>query len=109
MKKFIALYHNTSGAHQPARELTPEQKEQMMAPWATWAAKCGERLVDMGAPLAPAYASTDGNSWTPSKNFVTGYSIVSANSVSEAQEIFTGHPIYNYPEHVIEISEFVAM
>jgi len=108
MKKFIALYYNTSGAHQPAPEMTAEQKEEMMAPWGAWQAKYGDR-VDMGAPFAPASSSSNGDSWSPSNNFVTGYSIVSANSLAEAQEMFKGHPIYSYPDHSIEISECVPM
>ncbi len=109
MKKFIALYYNTSGANQPTPELTPEQKEQMMAPWGAWAQKCGDRLVDMGSPFAPASASNDGSSWNPSKNLVTGYSIVQAIDLTEAQKLFSGHPIYSYPNHAIEISECAPM
>ncbi len=109
MKKFIALYYNTSGAHQPAPELTEEQKAEMMAPWGAWEKKYGDRLVEMGAPLKPASASENGNSWTTSKNFVTGYSIVAADSLEEAQEMFKGHPIYNYPDHAVEVSEFAPM
>jgi len=109
MKKFIALYCNTSGAHQPQPELSDKEKEQMMAPWGTWAAKCGDRLLDMGSPFAPASSSTDGNSWVPSKNFITGYSIVQAKDLAEAEELFKGHPIYGYPDHAVEISECVAM
>lgn len=109
MKKFIALYYNTSGAHQPTPELTDEQKQQMMAPWGAWAEKCGDHLVDMGSPFAPARASANGSSWKPSKNFVTGYSLVQANSLTEAEELFKGHPIYAYPDHAIEISECVQM
>jgi len=109
MKNFIALYCNTSGAHQPQPNLTPEQKNQMMAPWGAWAARCGDRLVSMGTPLAPASASNNGNSWSSSNNFVTGYSIVAANSLVEAQELFEGHPIFSYPDHSVEISECVAM
>jgi len=109
MKKFIALYCNTSGAHQPTPELTAEEKEQMMAPWGAWQEKCGDQLIDMGAPFAAASASENGNAWSPSKNFVTGYSIVAANSLAEAQALFKGHPIYAYPDHAVEISECVSM
>lgn len=109
MKKFIALYYNTSGAHQPQPELTAEQKEQMMAPWGAWAQKCGDKLLDMGSPFAPARASANGDSWTQSKNFVTGYSIVQANDITAAEALFKGHPIYSYPDHAIEISECVPM
>lgn len=109
MKKFIALYYNTSGAHQPSPELTPEQVQQMMAPWGVWKAKLGDQLVEMGSPLAPASSSENGDSWSPSKNFVTGYSIVSANNMAEAHKLFVDHPIYLHPDHAVEISECAAM
>ena len=109
MKKFIALYYNTSGAHQPQPELTPEQKEQMMAPWGAWAQKCGAQLIDMGSPFAPASASKDGAAWSASKNFVTGYSIVEAVDLAAAEALFHGHPIYAYPDHAVELSECMPM
>jgi len=109
MKKFIALYYNTSGAHQPAPELTEAQKAEMMAPWGAWQEKYGSRVVDMGSPFMPATSSTNGQSWEPSKNLVTGYSIVSADSLQEAEKMFEGHPIYKYPNHAVEISECAAM
>ncbi len=109
MKNFIALYCNTSGAHQPAPNLTPEQIEQLLAPWMAWKEKCGDKLVDMGSQLIPAIASDNGADWSPSKNFVTGYSIVSANTLVEAQELFEGHPIYAHPFHSVEISECLSM
>jgi len=109
MKKFIALYYNTSGAHQPAPEMTDEQKAQVLAPWGEWQEKYGSRVVDLGAPILPAMASDNGDSWSPSKNFITGYSIVAAENLEEAEKMFQGHPIYNYPNHAIEISECAAM
>jgi len=108
MKKFIALYVNTTGKHQAAPELSEEQKQQAFAPWMAWKEKCGDHLVDMGSQLAPALASENGENWAPSKSFVTGYSIVAANSLAEAQELFKGHPIYGHPDHSIEISEFAG-
>jgi len=109
MKKFIALYYNTSGSHQPAPEMTDAQKTEMMAPWGAWQEKYGSRVVDMGSPFLPAASSRNGMSWTASKNLVTGYSIVSAVSLEEAEKMFQGHPIYNYPHHAVEISECAAM
>jgi len=109
MKKFIALYYNTSGAHQAAPDLTEEQKAEMMAPWGAWQAKYGDRVVDMGSPFMPASASVNGESWSASKNFVTGFSIVQARNLEEAQEMFKGHAIYAYPDHAVELSEFSPM
>jgi len=105
MKKFIALYYNTSGAHQPALDMTPEQKSAMLAPWEQWQSKYGSRVLNMGAPVMPASASNNGSDWAQSKNFVTGYSIVTAASHEEAEKMFVGHPIYNHPDHAVEISE----
>lgn len=109
MKKFIALYYNTSGAHQPAPEMTEEEKAQMLAPWGAWQAKYGDRIVNMGAPVMPASASSNGESWRPSKNFVTGFSIVAAENIEAAEKMFQGHPIYSYPDHAVEISECADM
>jgi hypothetical protein len=109
MKKFIALYYNNAGHQATPPSMTDAEKAAMMAPWGAWQAKYGERVVDMGAPLAPASASPNGNSWNGSGNVVSGFSIVSADSLEAAQEMFAGHPIYNYPGQSVEISEFGQM
>lgn len=109
MKTFIALYYNTSGVHQAPPEMTAEQQAEMMAPWGAWQAKYGERVKDMGSPLLSASSSTDGESWSSSQHLVTGYSLVTATSLAEAEAMFKGHPIYSYPDHSIEISECVPM
>lgn len=109
MKKFIALYYNTSGAHQPSPELTEEQQEQMMAPWGVWQSKYGDRVLDIGSSFAPATVSKNGKSWLPSTNLITGYSIVSATHLNEAQKMFEDHPIYLYPDHSVDISECVVI
>lgn len=109
MKKFVALYYNTSGAHQAPPTMTEEEKAAMMAPWEAWQAKYGARVVNMGAPFLPASASSDGDTWSASKNLVTGFSIVAADDLEAAQEMFAGHPMYNYPDHAVEISECAPM
>jgi len=109
MKKFVALYVNTSGVHQAPPEQTEEQKAAMMAPWFQWKAKYGDRIADFGSPLLPASQSENGDMWSSSKKLITGYSIVQANSLTDAQEMFKGHPIFTYPNHAIEISECAEM
>jgi len=108
MKKFIALYYNTSGHHSPPPSMTAEEQQAMMAPWGAWQAKYGERIIDLGAPLESAMSST-GTNWSESQNLVTGYSIVAAENMEEAQAMFIGHPIYSYPDHAIELSAFASM
>jgi len=109
MNKYIALYYNTSGKHQEQPQLSPEEYAAVMAPWSEWKDKYAERIVDLGAPISPALASNDGKRWAGSSNLVTGYSIVAANSLEDAKEMFEGHPIYNHGEHAIEISPFASI
>jgi hypothetical protein len=109
MKKFIALYYNNGGQQAAPPSMTEAEQAAMMAPWGAWQAKYGERIADLGAPLQPASSSHDGDSWGGSENRVSGYSIVSAESLEAAREMFVGHPIYNYPGQSIEISEFAPM
>ncbi len=109
MKKYIALYYNTSGSHTPPPPVSENEMQAMMAPWGAWQAKYGDRVIDMGAPLAPASTSKDGASWSANTNLVTGYSIVAADNLASAQEMFVGHPIYNHPGHSLALSEFASM
>lgn len=109
MKTFIVLYYNTSGEHQATPELTEKQQEEMMAPWFVWQSKYGDRIVDLGSPLMAASSSNNGKVWSSSRHLVTGYSIVAAQNLEEAQKMFQDHPIYNYPDHAVEISETAAM
>ena len=71
---------------------TPEEMEKGMEGWMAWAAKCGDKLVDFGTPLAGGQKlSQDGNS-QESKRQVCGYSILQANDIAEAKALLQGHP-----------------
>lgn len=109
MKKFVALYFNTSGKHIPAPAMSAEEVQAMMAPWDAWQKKYGNQILDLGAPFKTASSTKNGSQWAPSTNLVTGYSMVEASSLEEAQKMFEGHPITQYPDHSIEISECTPM
>ena len=53
--------------------VTPEEMQKGMEPWMAWAERCGDSLVDMGAPLGGGQKLTKSGS-TPSDKEVTGYS-----------------------------------
>lgn len=108
MKKFVALYRS-AGGHQQPPQMSPEETAAMMKPWADWKEKFGERVIDMGAPFAPGTESNDGAGWKPTSHTVTGFSIVAAESLEGAQQMFEGHPIYSYPDHSVEICECAPM
>lgn len=91
MKKFIVIYHAPADATKQMENATPEQMKEGMKPWMEWAARCGDRLVDLGTPLGNSLkVKKDGNK--PSTSDVIGYSILQAESMEEAVEMLKGHP-----------------
>ena len=51
MKKFIVIYHAPADAMEQTANTSPEDQAKGMEMWMQWAQKCGDKLVDMGAPL----------------------------------------------------------
>ena len=91
MKKYLVLYHAPAAAFEKMKDATPEQMKAGMEPWMAWAERCGEGLVDLGAPLGVGRKiTTAGNS--PSDKEVVGYSILQAESAEAAQALLQGHP-----------------
>ncbi len=91
MKKFIVIYHAPQDMQAQAASMTPEQRAKGMEAWMAWAQKCGNKLVDMGAPLANGQALTPSGS-SASKSGVTGYSVLQAENMEEAKALLQGHP-----------------
>lgn len=91
MKKFIVIYHAPAEAGMHTNEMTPEQQAKGMEAWMTWAQKCGDKLVDMGSPLANGQSLTPAGSSASSKQ-VSGYSVLQANTMDEAKALLQGHP-----------------
>jgi len=83
MKKFLVLYHDRW-----------DPKPEIMEAWQAWFAKVGERMVDSGNPLPTGVEVTRSGSRellegdTPA----TGYSIVSAASLADAEALLDGCP-----------------
>ena len=97
-------------AMEDAMKSTPEEREKSMAEWGDWAKKCGDSLVDFGAPLGwGTHLDPDGNSHEGSKE-VAGYSIVQAADIEAAKALFEGHPHNNWHRGCrIELHEAMAM
>jgi hypothetical protein len=91
MKKFIVIYHAPADAQMGTAQMTPEQQAEGMKAWMTWAQKCGDKLVDIGAPLANGQALTPKGS-SASKKEVAGYSVLQAKTMDEAKALLKGHP-----------------
>ena len=72
--------------------LPPEEQAKGMELWMEWAKKCGDKLVDLGAPLMGGLALTPGGGSAPSDKQVAGYSILQAENMDEARRLLQGHP-----------------
>lgn len=110
MKKFIALYYAPASAMAQMENITPEQHAKTMEAWYAWNTKCGEQMVDLGAPLMPAQNLSKNNAWTASNKEVTGYSILQGENEAAVKALFDGHPHLAWAEGCsIEVHEFAAM
>jgi len=108
MKKFVVIYYAPATAMEAMANATPEQMEEGMKPWMEWAAKAGDRLVDLGTPLGNGISVSAGG--TPSTKQVNGYSILQAESIEEAHELLKDHPHLGWAEGCdIEVYETMPL
>lgn len=110
MKKFIVLYHAPIDAMKQTAKASPEEQAKGMEGWMKWAQKCGDKLVDMGAPLINGQQlSPDGKSKSSDKS-VVGYSVLQAGNIEEAKALLTGHPHLGWnAECAIEVHETMPL
>ena len=91
MKNFVVIYHAPASFMEQAQNASPEEMQEGMKAWHEWAAKCGEALVDFGAPLVGGQKlSTSGSS--SSDKGVVGYSILQAEDMDGAKALLQSHP-----------------
>lgn len=106
MKQFVVLYYAPISAIERMANLTPEQMQENMAPWMAWMGRCGEHLVDAGAPLGGGLNVAADGAAAPSARDVTGYSILQADSIEAAQALLADHPHFGFgPGCEVEIHE----
>ena len=84
MKKFMLL---TYGYGEPTQEV--------MEAWGKWFASIGDKMVDPGSPLGPGREiSRSGTKELPlGMESLTGYCVINADSLDEAETIAAGCPI----------------
>ena len=96
MAKYMVIYYAPAEAMTKMADTTPADMEEGMKPWMEWAAKCGDRLVDLRTPLAGGISVSGGGS-ASSKN-VTGYSILECADMNEAHGLLKDHPHMGWAE-----------
>ena len=90
MKKFVVIYHAQQTVMEQMANATPEQMQEAMKPWMEWVAKCGEGLVDLGAPISGGQKLSKSGSSTSDKS-VVGYSILQAENIEGAIALLEVH------------------
>jgi len=106
MTKFMVLYRSSTSARDQMANATPEQIKAGMEAWMQWAAKAGDAVVDLGAPLAPAAHVGPGSS---SAGEISGYSIMQADSAEALGGVLDGHPHLSMPGNSVEVLEMLSM
>lgn len=111
MKKFMILYLAPMDAMKQMANSTPEDQKKGMDEWMNWAQKCGDKLVDMGTPLANEQLLTPDGKTKQSNTEVTGYSILQAENMEEAKDLLKGNPHISgwNAECSIDVTEFMPM
>ncbi|MGD0083840.1 MAG: hypothetical protein ABSD78_11650 [Acidimicrobiales bacterium] len=87
MAKFVLLYAGHEGMGD-----TPEEADALATAWMTWYRDLGDSVLDSGGPLGPAVSIVADGS-TRQGLPLTGYLIISADSLSEATDKAAGCPV----------------
>ena len=110
MKKFIALYYAPASAAVASVSMTPEQQAKGMKAWYAWKEKCGDALLDFGAPLQTEQHLSGAGNWSGSITAVSGYSLLQGENLETVKALFEGHPHLAWaPGTAIEVHEFKPM
>ena len=113
MKKFLAIYIGTAAALEQWKKLDDEKRKELEASgikaWMEWGMANSAAIVDQGSPLGKTKrASPQGI--TDTKNSMTGYVIIQAESQEAAAKLFENHPHFTiFPGDSVEIMECLPL
>lgn len=108
MRKYLAIYVG-GAASEEKQAVTPKLQQKMMEEWGAWAQKYASAILDGGAPLGKTKRA-DKNGVSDTKNAITSYAVVQAESHEAATEMFTTHPhVTLFPNNRIEVMEFLSI
>jgi hypothetical protein len=115
VKKFLAIYLGSPDAVARAKwnELSEPKRKELEASgiqaWGNWMAKHHAAVVDSGGPLGKTKrAGREGIADT--KNAMTGYVLVQAESHEAAAQLFQSHPHFTvFPGEAVEIMEVLPI
>src|SRR5438067_13481105 len=88
MANFVLVYRGGSMAE------TEAEQQKVMEAWMGWFGTLGDAVVDGGAPFGPSSSiASDGATSDGGRAALTGYSILTAASMPDAQTLAKGCPV----------------
>lgn len=103
MPNYIFAYHGGS------RPKTPEEGKAVMEAWQTWLADIGESVIEMGSPVGMSKTVTaNGVENDGGSNPLSGYTIVTADTMDDAVGLAKGCPITD-ADGTVEVAELMSM
>jgi hypothetical protein len=104
MANFLLAYTGGSGM-----ATDPAEQQKAMEAWGQWFGSLGASVVDGGAPFGPsAQIGSDGAVSSGGPSGLTGYSVISADSLDDATTKAKGCPILSNGG-AVEIYEALPM
>lgn len=89
MPKYVLAYSGGGGMPETEEEVAAEMEK-----WGAWFGSLGDSVVDGGNPFgASSTISPDGSVSTGGSRGLTGYSVISADSLDAAQDAAKGCPV----------------
>jgi hypothetical protein len=109
MKKFLAVYIGAASAIEKWKAMDEakrkEREQSGMKAWEDWMTANKAAVVDQGGPLGKTKL-TSAQGVSDTKNSMTGYVIVQAESHEAAARMFEKHPHFTiFPGDSVEIME----
>jgi hypothetical protein len=99
MGKYVYIYYAAAGSDDGSAE-----------DWGAWFGQLGDKLVDGGNPFASdGQAVHQGGVMAVQDKPVTGYSIVTADSMEAATEMAKGCPLMSEPNSAVCVYEALPM
>ena len=100
MPNFMFAFH---GGTEPQ---SPEEGQKIMSDWMAWMGKIEKSIVDGGNPVGMSKTvSADGVADNGGSNPLSGYTVVSADTIEAACEMAKGCPILNMKDGSVEVAE----
>ena len=88
MATFVLAY--SGGAGMPETEA---EQQAVMAAWGAWFEELGSAVADGGSPFGPSTTVTSDGESGPGRSGLTGYSILTVDSLAAATQAARGCPV----------------